>query len=174
MCIHPIFALMSCGAFKLTVGAYCHPGISYTDKPWKSISVSHWYLIPWSFFCPYIILFHWATCCAWYTRMFSSICKKVIYNWYDMQVRNVIWKNMWDNFLFHRFRLKWSVLFQMYQKRLFKSLYCVPMISIVFLEERGWELFLCRMVANLFRCAYSDLLQYVCFHILFWFTYFRC
>lgn len=30
------------------------------------------------------------------------------------------------------------------------------------------------MVANPFRCAYSDWLQHVCFHILFWFTYFWC
>lgn len=54
----------------------------------------------------------------------------------------------------------------MYQKRLFKRLYFVPMISIVFLEERGGSYFYVGWLLNLFRCAYSDAAIHVFSHFL--------
>lgn len=108
-----------------------------------------------------------------YKKCFLSIFKRVIYNWYNMQVRNAIWKKTCGTVCcFTISDSKWSFLFQMYQKRLFKSLYFVPMISIVFLEERGGNYF---YVGWLLIFSRVLTLTYCDFHVcLLWLTDLIC
>lgn len=92
-----------------------------------------------------------------YKKCFLSIAKNVMYDWCNIQVRITIWKNM-GQFLVSPFQtLKWSVHFQMHPKRLFKSFYFVPRISIVFLEERGGSYFYIGWLL-----VFSDVLTLTC------------
>jgi len=155
ICNQPVFPLMSFDAFKLVVGARCCPAISYSDKLWRFIPVFHWQYILWdllvALYYPVPLSF-----CMWFAKhdFFLFVCIKVIHNSDVICGWGIPFENTQDNFSFHQFGL-----FQMYQKRLSGNLCFIPKISVVFLEERVECYVFCIMVADLFRCAYSDLLQ---------------
>lgn len=170
---------MSCGAFKLIflswlVHVVIQESLTLT-KPWRSKSVSHWYLVT----LEYLLSLNYCvplsnSLCMLLKKCSVSVCKKEIRNSYNAEVRNVTWKNTQGSFLFHHFRLsEWSVLFQMHKKKGVLRV-CISSWWLAWFFWKTGVGVLCGMVANPFRCACSDWLQHVCFDILFWFTYFWC
>lgn len=120
-------------------------------------------------------MFHWATLCACYSRnVLFLFVKKEICDSRNAQVRNVTWKNAQDSVYVSPLQTLWVIcsFSDAPKKGVLRA--CILSWRLAwFFWETGVGV-LWRMVANPFRCAYSDWLQYVCFHILFWFTYFWC
>lgn len=122
-----------------------------------------------------LIVFHWTTRCACYSRNVLLLFVKRKYVAHTMHRWGMsLEKKHAGQFFVSPLQTLWVICSFSGAPKKGVLRACILSWRLVWFFWKTGVGVLWRMVANPFRCAYSDWLQHVCLHILFWFTYFWC
>lgn len=149
---------MSCGAFKLKVGAHCQPGISYTDKA-KKVYI-HTPLVSCNFWISFVlIVFHWATRCVCHSRNVVFLFVRRKYVTLTMHRWGMSLEKHPGQYFVSLLQTLWVIcsFSDAPKKGILRVCILSWWLACFFWKTRVGVLW--RMVADHFRCAYSEWLQ---------------